>query len=289
MRDRLLPLVAVALLGALAAGCDGKPAPPTHRMKAGPLAGDPIAGVELVAAPPAKAPALPEPPPVTPTGAGGPAPSTPTGVEPAVVAPAPVEPPVVDPTPSGSGETDPKGAATEVKQDAVPLPPPDDGLPQPPKLPDAEQRKGYVITNFDTLSGYDAGPLGVFGASPKILKNLKLESLVPKMVMDLHGKKVGITGYMIPVDFDKNEVLTFLLCRWQPGCCFGHVPQAHEQVYVEAKPGGGTRFVIVPVTAYGELTVGPKKDADGNAIEDGGEAMSLYRLMADKVDVPKDW
>ncbi|MHC5019246.1 MAG: DUF3299 domain-containing protein [Planctomycetota bacterium] len=262
-------LASLALLGA--AGCDGKPAPPTHRMVRGPVSGDLIAGAPVTASPATAAPQVPEPPPVRP-------------------ATAVVEPPVVEPAPAGPGTpADPEPGKPAGPAVEAPIPPPDDGLPQPPKLPEAEKRKGYTSTSFDLLSGYEPGPLGVFGASPKILKNIKLSQFVPQRVLDLNEKKVGVTGYMIPVDFDKNEVLTFLLCRWQPGCCFGHVPKAHEQIYVEVEPGSGCRFVIVPVTAYGKLLIGPKKKADGTIITDGGEDLALYRMLADKIDVPKDW
>jgi hypothetical protein len=264
--------LALGSLGLLAAtGCDGKPAPPAHRMVSGAVSGDLIAGAPVAAPPVTAAPQVPEPPPAEPSTAVVEVPA----VEPAPGGPA---------TPANPGPANPAGAATE-----EPLPPPDDGLPQPPKLPEAEKRKGYTSTSFDLLSGYEPGPLGVFGASPKILKNIKLSQFVPKRVLDLNEKKVGVTGYMIPVDFDKNEVLTFLLCRWQPGCCFGHVPKAHEQIYVEVEPGSGCRFVIVPVTAYGKLLIGPKKKSDGTIITDGGEDLALYRMLADKIDVPKDW
>jgi hypothetical protein len=268
---------AFALAAVTATGCDGRPTPPKHRRVSGPVSGELIAGAEVAAAPVPSttstvAPVVPEPPPVT-------------VAEPAV--PAVLEVPTPGGATSAAGTPEAKPAVLE--EPLLPPPPPADGLPQPPKLPDAEKRKGYLSTSFDLLSGYEPGPLGVFGASPRILKNIKLKQFVPQRVLDLNGKKVGITGYMIPVDFDKNEVLTFLLCRWQPGCCFGHVPQAHEQIYVEVQPGSGCRFVIVPVTAYGKLVIGPKKKSDGTIIEDGGETMSLYRLLADKIDVPKDW
>lgn len=202
------------------------------------------------------------------------APSTATSPSPTVSASGPSAAPPANPKPElPTGPLDDTGVA-------IPLP--DDNLPQPPPLPAARVEKGFVSTSFDVLSDFDAGEIGQFGPTPEMIKAGAVEKIVPKHIRAMSGKKIGVSGYMIPIDFEKNSVQTFILCRWQPGCCFGHVPQSHEQIFVEMPDSDGTRFVIIPVTVYGTFKVG---NPDGDA----GGALSLYRLAAEKVVIPEDW
>jgi len=239
-------------------GC-GDRATASHRMVAGPLEGAPIdtgtAAVDVATAPtPAAAPLVP------PVAAPAPAP--------------PAEPAPADPEPALLPQTDSKGRL---------LDPPDrpGTIPAPP-LPTAKDAPGYTITNFDFLSAFDAGPLGPFGPTPDLVASGALERIVPEAIRKLHKTKIGLSGYMIPVDFEKNTVQTFLLCRWQPGCCFGHVPQAHEQIFVTLPAGQGTQFVMIPITVYGQFKIGREAG-------DQGGMLSLYRMTADKVVIPEDW
>ena len=183
-------------------------------------------------------------------------------------------------------------------QAAVPLAPPtpaaapkapaasmDVPLWSPPLAPETrlaapKAEAGYVGTSFDVLASYDPSvaalaPPSEDGSAPDPMAG------IPESVRLLHGQKVGLAGFMIPIEFEGNAVRAFMLCRYQQGCCFGHVPQIHEWVYVSTRPETPARFVIVPLTVYGTLDIGRR-------FEEGNQA-GVYRMTADKITIPEDW
>ena len=257
-------VVAVAALAPLAAlsACAG---PATaRRVVSGRLEGPRL---DMGSAPPvdiAAAPANVVAPPVPPV------PGTAATVAPGAAA-------IVAPRPPAGGPLLPP-----TDRNGLVLAPGPDGIIPAPPLPAAKDAEGYTTTSFDVLADYDAGPLGLFGPSPELVASGELTKLIPEKVRRLDRTRIGLSGYMIPIDFEKNTVQTFLLCRWQPGCCFGHVPKAHEQIYVEMPAGKGTEFVMIPITVYGTFKIGRDEG-------DLGGMLSLYRMTADRVVIPEDW
>jgi len=94
----------------------------------------------------------------------------------------------------------------------------------------------------------------------------------PKEIKDLDGQRVEITGYMIPVEWQRREVTEFMLVRDLLACCFGGAPQPDEWVHVSMDEGKGSPyFPFVPVRVQGTLQI------DG--IDDGaGYAAGCFRL-----------
>jgi hypothetical protein len=103
---------------------------------------------------------------------------------------------------------------------------------------------------------------------------------IPEEIDALSGKKVCVTGYMLPVEMEEDNVTVFLLMRTPMQCCFGVAPQLNEWVVVRmdksAKPVGPE---YKPVSAMGVLEVGEE-------VKDGW-VTSLYRMTAVKVEVSK--
>jgi len=152
----------------------------------------------------------------------------------------------------------------------------------PVGTPDKE-RPEYLRIDFDELASYDYDPYEAMppdlGAGPKAageeyaapspapVKNAQ----VPPRILALNKKKVIITGFMVPIEFKRDSVRSFLLVRIQMMCCFGAMIGMNEWVMVQMDGEKRTTFVQdVPTTVYGEL------DA-GEDIENG-MVMSLYRL-----------
>ncbi len=95
-----------------------------------------------------------------------------------------------------------------------------------------------------------------------------------------HDRFVRLDGYQIAVDFDGERLKTFILSRYPAGCCFGAVPVMDEWVDVhvsddEATDGIGATYGKVRVTGRLEI---------GEAIGDGGEVQSLYRIRDAKAE-----
>jgi hypothetical protein len=120
------------------------------------------------------------------------------------------------------------------------------------------EKEGVIEINFDFLSGFDYE-----------------REKIPRQVEELNGKKIAVTGFMLPVDFDQGNVTSFILLNNQMGCCFGIMPRMNEFIYVKMKPNTHTKFLTdIPITVKGTLEIGQE-----NVIG------SLYGIQAEKVEV----
>lgn len=106
---------------------------------------------------------------------------------------------------------------------------------------------------------------------------LKLKDQFPPNLKALHGKKVSIMGYIMPIDVDEEwRVKTLTLVRDQMVCCFGNVPEINEWVYVRLKtPQRADQLIDVPVIVFGTLEVGEEIKF--------GTLANVYRIEADRV------
>ena len=96
---------------------------------------------------------------------------------------------------------------------------------------------------------------------------------IPAEIRKLDGRKVAIEGYMIPIDFEKGKVRTFLLSRSMMGCCYADSPGITDVIKVQRADGKTMSFEQM-VRVTGSLEVGEEKDADGYL-------ESVYRIKAD--------
>lgn len=254
------------LVGALA-GCTPGGLPPP--VMTGEIQGPLLSGTPIPVAPPA-------PPETTAAPPAGPVAPTPPTVSEANAA-APGASPAAAPTPPAS--------ATVAKAPERPKRPDRDPafdrpkLPPAPPLPALVPEPGYEGSSFEILAAYDPTELILEGMRPEGDPGPRDPMAgVPETVRAWHGKKIGLVGYMIPVDFEENSVHTFMLARYAIGCCFGHVPALHEWVFVTMPPGKGATFAIVPVCVYGTLEIG-RREGEG-----GGQA--VYRMTGDKTVIP---
>ena len=94
----------------------------------------------------------------------------------------------------------------------------------------------------------------------------------PAQIDVLNGAQVEVTGYMIPVEWQRREVMEFMLVRDLLACCFGGAPQPDEWIHVSMEADAGSKyFPFVPVKVQGTLRI------DG--IDDGaGYAAGCFRL-----------
>ncbi len=124
----------------------------------------------------------------------------------------------------------------------------------------AIEKDGVVEINFDFLSGFDYE-----------------KEKIPRQIEELNGKKIAVTGFMLPVDFDQGKVTSFILLNNQMGCCFGIMPRMNEFIYVKMKPNTITKLMTdIPITVLGKFVIGEE-----NVIG------SLYGIDAEKVEISK--
>jgi hypothetical protein len=133
---------------------------------------------------------------------------------------------------------------------------------------------GYLKLGFEQLASYTFTPPQFDPAATPNAKPPTGEEQIPAEVKSWSGKKVILTGYMVPVKMDKGLVTEFLLMRNQMACCFGAVPNMNEWVIVKMKKGVQP-LMDLPIAFYGELKVG--------AMFENGYMTGLYELEGERM------
>lgn len=132
--------------------------------------------------------------------------------------------------------------------------------------------EGYQSLNISDLADFDYyTPLP--GEKPN--EKLLAENKIPEAIKNLDGKRVSVTGFVMPVDVDKEgNVREFALNGNYDMCFYGGPSQINQWVHVKMRDGAKARFSHSPTTVSGTLEV-------GELVEDG-QVISLYRLTGDK-------
>lgn len=103
----------------------------------------------------------------------------------------------------------------------------------------------------------------------------QINAMIPTNVMALNHQRVTVEGFMIPLQFEKGKVVSFMLAQNPPACCYATMPQIHELVEVHVKSPGVPAMDYSVVRASGNLSVGAKRDS--------GTLTSIYRMDAESV------
>ena len=125
---------------------------------------------------------------------------------------------------------------------------------------------------FDQLASYTFTPPPFDPAATA--KPATGEEQIPAAIKALNGKKVAITGFMVPVKVEQGLVTELLLMRNTIACCYGGVPNLNEWVVVKMRHGVQP-VMDVPIPFYGELKVG--------ALVENGYLTGLYQLDGAKM------
>ncbi len=114
-------------------------------------------------------------------------------------------------------------------------------------------------------------------ADSEYIASLSYDAEIPDKVKQIDGKKVAITGFMLPIDVDKGKVQRFLLLKSTMSCCFGVAPRINEVIYVESSKKQKIQTVMdMPITVFGKLSVGQEFREDLML-------MGVYQLELDEV------
>lgn len=104
---------------------------------------------------------------------------------------------------------------------------------------------------------------------------------LPAAIRELVDQRVELRGYMIPVDFDRHRVGTFLLVEAFPG---SQVPGGSESldsltscVFVRVPSETSVQFSIYAVTVRGRLRLSQTAEPENR--------MSVYRLELERFEV----
>lgn len=248
-------------------------------------------------------PPVPTPNPPAPAPAPAPAPK-PAGQEPKKQEPAKQEPkpaPTQDPAQNGKPVADkpktdkPVGdkpatdkPSTDPAKDEPRIDRPDEDAPRPKgtdpadiaamksaeamleverKL--AEEMKKGKITGLDKILPFDEL------ASWPYEDGLKG---MPKRIKDLDGKKVMMTGFMLPID-EVEKIKEFLLVQSLWSCCYGQPPDINGIVRVVMPKGKTTDYFFDPLKIVGTFKV--------EATMLDGYCVDIYQLHVESLEAIK--
>ncbi len=134
-----------------------------------------------------------------------------------------------------------------------------------------ETQSGYAKIAFSQLAGFPFAdppqPLPPGTPPPDVLAQ------VPASVRRLDGKKVVLTGFMLPTKMENGFATEFFFLSSSQLCCFGVTPSANEWMIVKMKKEGLPAVQDVPMSLAGRLRV--------RAQWTDGFLTSIYELEGD--------
>jgi hypothetical protein len=98
---------------------------------------------------------------------------------------------------------------------------------------------------------------------------------MPKRVKDLSGKKVLMTGFMLPIDEVQN-IKEFLLVKSLWSCCYGQPPDIHGIIRVVMPKGKTTDYLFDPLKIVGTFKV------EATVME--GYCVDIYQLHVESLE-----
>lgn len=127
----------------------------------------------------------------------------------------------------------------------------------------------YQRVDFNLLAGFPYGEVPGIGVLPSSSYE------IPREVTALSGRRVAVSGYMLPLDITENGVASFLLNASFDMCYYGAPTLPNQFVVVFMSGGRRAPFVHTPITAFGTLSVREERR--------DGRVVSLYGLEADGI------
>ena len=101
-------------------------------------------------------------------------------------------------------------------------------------------------------------------------------SHTPAAIKAFSGKRVSISGYMLPLQLEDGKARQFVLVRNQASCCFGVAPSLNEYVLVTMTKGGVRPVMDTPISAVGTIKVGETYEE--------GLLVGIYQLDGEMLD-----
>ncbi len=155
----------------------------------------------------------------------------------------------------------PGSGAPEIANLSIPHSPPPPArpilrLPGPPLSAldgPLETQSGYTKIAFSQLAGFTftapPQPLAAGTPPPDILAQ------VPASIRRLDGKKVALTGFMLPTKLEGGFATEFFFLSSSQLCCYGVTPTVNEWIAVKMKKEGLPPVQDVPLFLAGRLRV----------------------------------
>ncbi len=137
----------------------------------------------------------------------------------------------------------------------------------------SREYKSITFNNLSDFFYYTPEP----GEKPD--PELVKKSSIPNDIKALNGKKISLSGFMMPIDEDPEGSREFVLNGNFDMCGFGGPTSINQWVVVKYTGNGRVPYTHLPMTVFGELDVG-EEYKDGNLF-------SIYRMKAKAASTPK--
>lgn len=154
---------------------------------------------------------------------------------------------------------------------ATPPAPPLSGPPLAALDGPLEMVSGYAKIHYSQLAGFKfrppPQPVAAGQPPPEVLAQ------VPAAIRRLDGKKVVLTGYMLPLKLEQGLATEFFFLSSPTLCCYGVVPEVNEWMHVKMRKEGLPAIQDVPMFLAGRLRV--------RARWEEGYLVGIYELESD--------
>jgi hypothetical protein len=133
-----------------------------------------------------------------------------------------------------------------------------------------------ALIGFDKLAGFPFRLTDELVSNTNAAKaNGEVNAMIPADIRALDRRSVSVEGFIVPIDFEKDKMIEFILVQAPFGCCYGVPPQIHELIKVRVKSPGISPMLDGPVRMRGILRVGAERE--------NGYLSSIYRMDAETV------
>ena len=133
---------------------------------------------------------------------------------------------------------------------------------------------GFIRLGYDKLSSFKYDTYEVYSETNSGRALIKSDDVIPPLVKAYDGKRVTVTGFVLPLRTKRGLVTEFLLLRDQGTCCFGAQAQINHFIRVKY-PAGFQHGPPVPWKVSGTIRVGE--------IYIQGYLTGIYQMDAERV------
>jgi hypothetical protein len=139
-----------------------------------------------------------------------------------------------------------------------------------------ELSREYTSISFNNLSDFDYyTPYPGEKPDPELMS----KNRIPDDIKALNGKKIWLSGFMMPINQDSEGSREFVLNGNFDMCGFGGPISINQWVVVKYTGNGKVPYTHLPMTIFGEIEVGEEyRD---------GSLYSIYRMKAKAASTPQ--
>jgi hypothetical protein len=133
---------------------------------------------------------------------------------------------------------------------------------------------------FDKLASFDYTVVDAgTGATAAEIEEAKKREQVPPWIRLYDGKRVALTGFLMPLKVENGLSTKLIIMRDITTCCYGNVPNMNEYVIVTMKGEGVKPIQDVPVVLTGIFKITEKYE--------NGYLSSIFQMDGEKFLGPK--